>query len=87
MDDLQLARLEETEALADVDIHLRVTARADDELALLILRDFGGLEDFERVLIHALRRSCGQRVLLSLGECRTKSGKSHDFPLFALAFI
>lgn len=31
-----------------------------------ILRDFGGLEDFERVLIHALRRSCGQRVLLSL---------------------
>ena len=23
------------------------------------MRDFGGLEDFERVLIHALRRSCG----------------------------
>ena len=36
MDDLQLARLEETEALADVDIYLRVAARADDEFALFL---------------------------------------------------
>ena len=36
VDDLQLARLEETEALADVDIYLRVAARADDEFALFL---------------------------------------------------
>lgn len=36
MDDLQLARLEETEALADVDIYLRVAARADDEFTLFL---------------------------------------------------
>ena len=30
------------------------------------MRDFGGREDFERVLTHALRRACGGRVLLSL---------------------
>ena len=31
-----------------------------------ILRDFGGREDFDRVLTHALRRGYGGRVLLSL---------------------
>ena len=36
MDDLQLTRLEETEALADVDIYLRVAARADDEFTLFL---------------------------------------------------
>jgi hypothetical protein len=36
VDDLQITRLEETEALADVDIYLRVAARADDEFTLFL---------------------------------------------------
>ena len=47
MHDLQLACLKELQTLADVDIHLRVTARADDELALLLR--------VERVLLGEIR--------------------------------
>ena len=52
-----------------------------------ILRDFGGLEDFERVMIHALRRSCGQRVLLSLmadGSLRLTGTKDPDIAFGAV---
>lgn len=36
VNDLQLARLKETETLADVDVHLRVAAGTDGEGALLL---------------------------------------------------
>ena len=51
------------------------------------MRDFGGLEDFERVMIHALRRSCGQRVLLSLmadGSLRLTGTKDPDIAFGAV---
>ena len=52
-----------------------------------ILRDFGEREDFERVLTHALRRSCGGRVLLSLmadGSLRLTGTKDPDISFGAV---
>lgn len=52
-----------------------------------ILRDFGEREDFERVLTHALRRSCGGRVLLSLmadGSLRLTGTKDPDIAFGAV---
>ena len=52
-----------------------------NQLEAAITRDFGGPEDFERVLTHALRRACGGRVLLSLmadGALRLTGTKDPD---------
>ena len=58
-----------------------------NQLEAAITRDFGGAEDFERVLTHALRRACGGRVLLSLmadGTLRLTGTKDSDISFGAV---